>query len=174
MARQVGRLKSTQVTNSKPKPGKRARLLSDGGNLYLQVTIGRDNAVSRSWVFRYELDGRRREMGLGALDTIGLSEARAKAHSLRKQLVDDIDPLEAKRRAKMARLAEQAKTVTFKKCAEMYLKAHRDSWKNPKHAAQWESTLETYVYPAVGDLAVADIDTNLVIKIVEPIWKKNS
>jgi integrase len=170
MGRPVGRLTPKQVQHAKPKDDRAARLLADGGNLFLQCTRSKDGAVSRSWVFRYELDGRRREMGLGPLHTIGLSEAREKARSLRQQLIDDIDPLDAKRRAKTARLAEQAKTVTFKDCAEMYLKAHRDSWKNSKHRAQWTSTLETYVYPIMGDLAVSDIGTNLVIKAVEPIW----
>jgi integrase len=170
--RTVGRLTPKQVQHAKPKNDRRVALLADGGNLYLQCTRGKDDAVSRSWVFRYELDGARREMGLGPLHTLGLSDARDKAKSLRQQLLDAIDPLEAKRQAKMARLAEQAKTVTFKNCAEMYLKSHQDEWKNAKHRAQWTSTLETYVYPIMGDLSVSDIDTNLVIKIVEPIWKR--
>jgi integrase len=171
MARMVGRLTQKEVANAKPTAERKATLLADGGNLYLQCTRGKDGTILRSWVFRYELDERRREMGLGPLSTISLSEARDRASSLRKQLLDDIDPLEAKRRARLARLAEQAKTVTFKRCAEMYLEAHRDGWKNAKHRWQWTSTLERYVYPVIGDLAVSDVDTNLVIKIVEPIWK---
>lgn len=172
VARKIGRLTQKEVAHAKPDGDSAAKLLADGGNLYLQCTRARDGTISRSWVFRYEMDGRRREMGLGPLSTIGLSEARDRATALRRQLLDDVDPLEFKRQARLARLAEQAKKVTFKACAEMYLAAHQDSWKNAKHRWQWTQTLEKHVYPVIGHLAVADVDVNLVVKIIEPIWKK--
>jgi len=46
--------------------------------------------------------------------------------------------------------------------------------KNPTHAQQWPSTLRTYVYPVIGDLSVQAVDTALVMKILEPIWKTKS
>jgi hypothetical protein len=79
-----------------------------------------------------------------------------------------------KRKAKQARIAAQAKTVTFKDCAEAYLKAHEDSWKNAKHAAQWRSTLKAYVFPRIGNMAVGDVDVDDVIRCVEPIWRVGS
>src|SRR5262245_29359686 len=91
--RTVGRLTSKQVANAKPGP-----LLADGGNLYLQASAGREGAVRRSWVFKYELDGDRHAMGLGPLHTVGLAEARQRARNLRLQLLDGIDPLGAKRK----------------------------------------------------------------------------
>jgi integrase len=149
--------------------------LADGGNLFLQVTSGSGGAINRSWVFRYEQDFKRHELGLGPLYSVSLAEARDKARSLRQQILEGIDPLEARRavkRERLARKAEQAKAVTFRQCAGMYLAAHSDGWKNLKHAAQWRSTLETYAFPVLGDLAVADIDTAHVVKTVEPIWRK--
>jgi integrase len=175
MARWVGRLTSKQVRHAKPKRGRDWGLLADGGNLYLQVTTGKDGAVSRSWVFRYEQDFARHELGLGPTYSVSLAEAREKARSLRRQLLDGVDPLEAKRaieRERLARKAEQAKAVTFRQCAEMYLAARSDGWKNAKHRQQWRSRLETYAFPVIGDLAVADIDTPHVVKAIEPIWKK--
>src|SRR6516165_2832729 len=92
--RMVGRLATRQVNNAKPKRGRDAGLLADGGNLYLQVTRGDGNYVRRSWLFRYELGGRRREMGLGALHTRGLKEAREEAKRLRLLLLDGVDPID--------------------------------------------------------------------------------
>jgi integrase len=172
MARIVGKLKARQVSNAKPRKGRRAVVLGDGGNLYLEATLGAEGNVRRSWLFKFEIGGRRREMGLGPLHTVSLAEARDKARLLRQQLLDDVDPLIEKKKRKQALLAEAAKTVTFRDVAVMYLKAHEGSWKNPKHAGQWPATLATYVYPKIGDMAVKDIDVDDVVRVLEPIWKK--
>src|SRR5262249_54490736 len=155
----------------KPPPGKDKALIPDGGNLFLQVVRGKHGDVTRGWTFKYQLDHQRHELGLGALHTVSLAEARDRARLLRQQLLDGVDPLTEKRKAKQARIAEQAKIVTFKDCAEAYLKAHGDSWKNAKHAAQWRSTLETYVYPKIGGMAVGAVDVDDIIRCVEPIWR---
>jgi integrase len=160
---------------AKPEAGRRAAMLADGGNLYLQATIGKDETVRRSWVFRYELDGRRHDLGLGSLDTLNLPEAREKARLLRQQLVEGIDPFEAKRQAKkerLAKLAAEARAMTFRQCAEECIKSHADGWKNAKHRAQWRSTLESYAYPVLGDLAVDDIATAHIVRVLQPIWKE--
>jgi integrase len=170
---QVKRLTVRQVVTAKPEKGRRAAMLADGGNLYLQATIGKDDTVRRSWVFRYELDGQRHDLGLGPLDTLNLVEARERARLLRQQLVDGIDPFTAKRQAKkerLAKLAAEARALTFRQCAEECIKSHSDGWKNAKHAAQWRSTLETYAYPVLGDLAVDDIATAHVVRALQPIW----
>jgi integrase len=167
-----GRLTPRQVANAKPRDGQRAMLLADGGNLYLQVTRTRDGSdFARSWVFRYELDGRRREMGLGGLHTLGLAEARDQARSHRRKLLEGMDPIEARNEARAAKRAKQAKTMTFQQCAAMYISAHESSWKNAKHRAQWTATLEKYAYPIIGDLPVSEVGTDTIIKIIEPIWQ---
>jgi integrase len=161
LARAVGRLSA--VALPKLKTGMHA----DGGGLYLQVTKG----GARTWVFRFMLHGRAREMGLGPLHIVSLSEAREKARGCRKLRHEGIDPIEA-RNAKHAeeRLAA-ATALTFKECAERYIEAHRAGWKNSKHAKQWPSTLEAYVYPVFGALFVQAIDVGLVMKVLEPIWR---
>jgi integrase len=166
----VGRLTSRRVNTAKPKAGRPALVIGDGGGLWLQVTRGEGDHLRRSWTFRYEINGRRREMGLGPLHTNGLAEARAKAKTLRQQLVDGIDPLEAREAERRARLAAQMRAVTFQDCAEQYLDLHADGW-GADHHHQWRASLRTYVYPLIGKLAVADIDTAAVMKIVGPIWK---
>src|SRR5262245_4729576 len=171
MARTVGRLSPARVRTAKPPRGQQACMLADGANLYLQVSTGADGNIRKSWCFRYEVNGRRHEMGLGPLHTIGLAEARDKARTLRQQLLDDIDPLEARHARQQALAAEVAKRVTFKQCGAEYLTAHADGWRNPKHAAQWRSTLETYAYPVLGNLAVSDIEVAHVLRALEPIWR---
>jgi len=174
----MNRLKQTEVTNAKPKRGRFVNRLLDGGGLYLQATAGKDG-VNRNWVFRYELDGVRHDMGLGPLHTIGLAKAREIALELRQQIKAGIDPLasrdEAKkaRRAELARAkAEQAKAMTFKQCAEMYIAAHANGWKSDVHRKQWSSTLSTYAFPIMGDLSVSDIETAHIVKAVDPIWAR--
>jgi integrase len=170
--RTVGRLSARRVATAKPKGGRTALMIGDGGGLWLQVTRGEgrnSEHLRRSWTFRYEIDGKRREMGLGPLYTIGLPEARAKAKALRQMLLDDVDPLAAREAARRARLTEQARTMTFEQCAEQYLKLHAGGW-GTDHHHQWRASLGTYVFPVIGKLSVADIDQAIVMRIVEPIW----
>src|ERR1700730_17609302 len=94
----VGRLKGRQVATIKPPKERRSVVVADGGNLFLQATIGRAGNIRRSWVFRYELGGQRHEIGLGPLHTVSLQTARAKARDLRQQLLDHVDPLTERRK----------------------------------------------------------------------------
>jgi hypothetical protein len=146
-------------------------VLADGGNLYLQVTRAPDGTIRRSWLFRYELDGRRREMGLGATRTVGLSEARERAQRARLQLQDRIDPIAERDKAIEARAVETAKHRTFAEVAAAYLNAHRHDWKNAKHAAQWQTSL-TKETRAIAHLPVAAIDTAHVLEVLQPIWTR--
>jgi len=134
--------------------------------LYLQIV----GAEARSWVLRYMLAGKSREMGLGPSDTVTLSEARAKAAEQRKLLLMGTDPLEARNAKRNAERLEAAKSILFSKCAEAYIEAHKAGWKNAKHADQWGNTLATYAFPIFGALSVASVDTGLVLKALEAIW----
>jgi integrase len=171
MARKVEKLSSAAVKNAN-KPG----MYGDGGGLWLHVgpnALDEDNKptkTGKSWIFRFMLDGKAREMGLGPLYTIGLSEARDLAQECRKQVLGGIDPLEVKHAKRKARKLEAAKAITFKDCAGKYIAANKAGWRNAKHAGQWEATLKAYVYPIIGPLAVGEIDTGHVTKILTPIW----
>jgi integrase len=161
MARKVGKLSAVAVAQTK-----RRGYYSDGGGLFLQVgTTG-----AKSWVFRFRQAGRLREMGLGPLHTVNLAEAREKALDCRKARLEGRDPIEARRAKRMAAQIDAAKAITFKECAEAYIAAHQAGWRSPKSLKQWEGTLGIYVYPAFGALAIAAIDTGLVLKAIEPIW----
>jgi integrase len=145
-----------------------AGLLADGGavGLYFRITP----TGSRSWVYRYMIEGRRRDLGLGPYPLVGLALARQRAVAARLQVLDRIDPLEVKAQTRRAARLAMARAMTFRQCGEAYIAAHRVEWKNPKHAAQWPATLNTYVYPICGDVPVQEIDVGLVIRALEPIW----
>ncbi len=163
MAHGIERL-SARAVATKNKPG----MYADGGGLYLKVAA----TGARSWVFRYMTDGRAHNMGLGPLHTVTLAEARDKARQQRRLRLDGQDPLAARRGARDQARLNAAKTMTFRQCAEAYIASHSAGWKNPKHAAQWPATLGAYVYPVFGDLPVADIDTALVMRAIQPVWNE--
>ena len=125
---------------------------------------------TKSWVFRFTLKGKSREMGLGSVNTITLTEARDEARECRKLLREDVDPIEAREAKRAGKRLENAKQKTFKQCAEDYINSHSAAWRNLKHANQWRSTLETYAHPILGDLPVQSIDVGLVMRVLEPIW----
>jgi hypothetical protein len=86
-------------------------------------------------------------------------------------LLDGVDPLIESRRVKAARRLEQARRVPFDQRAKAYIAAHRGSWKNAKHGKQWETTLASYASPLIGALPVAEVDTDLVVQVLSPIWQ---
>jgi integrase len=142
----------------------------DGGGLYLQVSA----AGTKSWIYRFTLDGRAREMGLGPLNAISLAEARKRAAECRRMRHDGIDPIEARGVQRDQKRLEGARSMTFDVCAEAYIEAHKASWKNGKHAEQWRGSLRNYASPVFGSSPVQAIDLALVMKALEPIWQTKS
>jgi integrase len=154
------------LTAAKVKSLKATGDYLDGRGLYLQVR----NETSKSWLLKFSMQKRAREMGLGSAFDFDLADARDMRDKYRKLIKFGVDPIEHRKAEEAARAADQAKTVTFKQAATRYIKANRSGWKNIKHAAQWEATLETYAYPVIGALPVQAIDTALVMAVLDPIW----
>lgn len=159
----MGKL-SARFIATETKPGR----YGDGDGLYLNV----DPGGAKSWIFRYQRNGRATHMGLGALRILPLADARIKALALRRTLLDGCDPMMERRAEKLAKLRNAATAVTFADAARHYITAHKIAWRNEKHRAQWKSTLATYAEPIFGDLPIADVDTGLVLKALEPIWSE--
>lgn len=137
------------------KPGRYA----DGNGLYLVV----DPSGAKRWVQRLVVRGRRRDIGLGSSRLVSLSEAREQALEYRKLARSGGDPLEQREKSRndAPTFAEAAKTVH-----ELLL----PTWRNPKAAAQWLSTLETYVFPQIGARGVDEIETAAILQVLTPIW----
>jgi integrase len=138
----------------------------DGDGLWLQIS----GSGSKSWVFRFTVAGKRREMGLGGVNAVSLGLAREKARQCRLLLAEGNDPIVHRDAAKAASALSAARFKTFDQCASAYIKAHRGGWKSAKHAAQWETSLANYASPVFGALPVSDVDTDLVVKALRPIW----
>ena len=139
---------------------------ADGAGLYLQVARG----GSKSWIFKFKLAGKAREMGLGSVNTFSLAEARERAREQRQKLADGIDPIAARREDALQRRMAEASIITFDKASERYIDAHAAGWRNDKHRQQWENTLATYASPIIGDLPVSRVDTAQVLRVLQPIW----
>ena len=167
-----GKLTALAIAKAK-KPGR----YGDGKGLYLQVAKG----GTRSWVFRYQPAGHlsrngkplTREMGLSSFGTFTLAEARDLARQQRQLVAAGIDPIAERKAKRQGEAAAARKATTFKQCAADLIEARRVEWGNAKHAAQWESTLQKYAYPVLGDLSVAEIDKALVIKALDPFGARS-
>lgn len=144
-----------------------AGIYEDGNGL--RLIVGRGG--SKSWIFRYQLNGRRRQMGLGSFPVISLKAARDAAAVCRVQVSQKVDPIDARRDVEVAEQQAAAQTPTFLECAEDYILEHRAGWKNGKHADQWASTMRAYVYPQIGNRPVDEVDTAAVRAILKPIWR---
>ena len=170
MKRQIDRLTAAAVRNATTD-------MCDGYGLWLQVS----RYDTKSWLFRFMIDGKADSMGLGPVNTTTLAKAREKARQARDLVKDGINPREARDAERRQRKVEAAKAQTFKQCADAYIDANKGSWKNEKHSDQWFATFnETKrgrkVFPAataaINDLPVSAIDTALMLKVLEPIWTK--
>lgn len=161
-------LTALEIKNAKPG------MHADGGDLYLHV----GKAGNASWIFRFQLNKRRREMGLGTLSALSAVEARAKAAELKATVGRGIDPLDVKEAARrdeaQAEASQREENVlnaaTFKAATERHLALKESGWRNAKHRQQWENTLITYAYPVIGELPVRDINPQHVLQVLEPIW----
>jgi integrase len=111
-------------------------------------------------------------MGLGALHTVSLAEARERARQARQLLLDGEDPIEVRRKKRDEARAETIENMTFKDAAERFIKLHELSWKNEKHREQWKSTLRTYAYPTLGSRPVSAIDGALITEALGSIWTR--
>lgn len=171
----VGKLSAVMVKSLR-FPGDKARPVrfGDGDGLYLQVASG----DTKSWLFRYTLNGKAREMGLGAVgdppDGVPLAKARVLASEARAKLRSGIDPIgnrQAEREAK-AKAEVEATERTFKTATAALLESKQAGWRNAKHGAQWLATLEAHVFPAIGDMPIAAIGTADVLRVLRPIWER--
>lgn len=160
MARANRKLTPERTKQKARKPG----LYSDGDGLYLRVKP----PSAASWVYRYMLRGKAREMGLGSYPAVSLEAARDKAREGRELKAKGIDPIEERARVERSQALLEGRTFRF--CATAYIAANKEGWRNAKHASQWTATLETYAMPTIGDVPVSEIDRSRVIQVLEPIW----
>jgi integrase len=162
MARHIHRLSDVKIRTLRKKG-----LHADGLGLYLKVT----ESGSKSWILRFAMGGKRRDMGLGVYPSISLAGARELAKDAHTAIQRGIDPVDF-RRDRVAGTRSETKVTTFGEAGRRYMDAHEAGWKNEKHRWQWKQTLEDVAGPILGEMSVAAINTNHVLKVLEPIWHK--
>ena len=123
-----------------------------------------------SWILRTMIGNRRRDIGLGGFPEITLATAREDARKMRADIRMGIDPIEARRAARAALCGR----VSFNEAAKRLIEAKGTEWRNPKHRAQWKTTLDTYASPVIGDLSVDAIDVDHVLRVLAPIWTEKN
>jgi integrase len=151
-----------KLTALKVKAAKTAGSYQDGGGLMLIVKP----TGSQSWQLRIQVNGKRRDFGLGSASGVSLADARQKAEELRRQYRLGLDPVAIKRAAK----AEAEGIPTFEAAARQVHAEHKPGWRNAKHAAQWLSTLEEYAFPYIGQKPVGEIDGPEIRDLLAEIW----
>jgi len=162
---------TARMVQNQAKPG----YYPDGAGLYLQVkSAAEGHQVSRSWLFRYSHNQRPTWMGLGSVRDINLADARQRAAECRRLLALGKDPIAERDGERARHIAEKQRSMTFDQCSQAYIAAHRDGWRNAKHAAQWENTLRLHASPVIGKLSVDEIELRHVLLILEPIWRERT
>ncbi len=160
----MGKLNPKQVENL-TEPG----TYEDGDGLRLIVK----SSGRKSWLLRFQLAGRRREMGLGAYPEVSLKAARLEANTKRLHLIKGVDPLAARdlERAaqREAQRASEAKQLKFEALAADYWTAHGGAW-SEQWRKGWIRKLELYAFDHIGKLSAEQIDTEQVLKVLQPIW----
>jgi integrase len=153
MAREINRLNARSVATIK-KFGRHA----DGGGLYLSISPN----GGRRWVFLFRWHGKPTEIGFGSARDVTLARARELASQSRAKLAEGINPKDARRPLAGA---------TFGECADRVIEAMRPSWRNGKHAAQWEMTLRDYAAP-LRRMPVDKITTDDILSVLKPVWNE--
>ena len=150
----MGKLTALGVKNA--KPGRHG----DGAGLYLLVS----QSGAKSWMIRVQRDGKRRDIGLGSLAALSLAEARTRAADLRKHALNGRDPIAERDR-------DRRPVPTFKEAVKATHEALAAGW-SAKTAADFLTSLETYAYPAIGNLKVDTIEASHIRNLLAPIWTK--
>lgn len=132
---------------------------SDGNGLLLQISP----SGGKSWLMRIQINGRRRDIGLGELRHVSIRNARLEAAAIKKLAASGVDPLEERRKVEVV-------IPTFEAAAKTTHTELLKGWKNGKHTKQWLKTLELYAFPKLGKLKVDQIDGPLIRDVLAEIW----
>ncbi|MBJ8453061.1 MULTISPECIES: tyrosine-type recombinase/integrase [Acinetobacter] len=147
--------------------------------LHLRIVNG-----SRAWILRvvvgqrFDENGKqqvhRRDIGLGSFPEVSIAEARTKAQEMKAKIRNGIDPIQQKQDQLQALRIQKLRDRTFRECAHIVITNKSRELKNQKHIAQWSTTLETYVYPVLGDRVIGSITKVDIAKVLEPIWAEKN
>ncbi|MGI8853616.1 MAG: tyrosine-type recombinase/integrase [Methyloceanibacter sp.] len=159
-------MKHALLTNAKVRDVSKRGLYLDGAGLYLQVSA----FDTKSWIFRFTINRRVRDMGLGPYPPITLAQARKLAAEQREHLIRGDDPLDLRQSKKDKIRSDELENILFRDAAKRFLGLYADTWKNDKHKKQWASTLEQYALKSLGSRRAVSIDGKLITDALAHIW----
>ncbi len=139
-----------------------------GGVAGLAINVS--GTGGRSWVLRFQVNGRRRDLGLGGYPDVTLAQAKEAARAARAKIKLGLDPIDDARAARAKLIENNLTALSFGQAASQYIDTHEASWRSVKHGQQWRNTIETYANPTIGRMLVRDIGLAQVLTVLEPIW----
>lgn len=125
-----------------------------------------------TWVFRFKLHGKARQMKLGPYPAVSLAAAREAAREAYEHVKAGRDPIEVNRADGEAEKARIAGQKTFATYATEYIEDRRDTFKTPKLGNLWASTIKTYAVPHLGKILMNDIAEPHIQEMLAPIWNE--
>ena len=134
--------------------------------LQIRKSTQKGGSLSRSWILRIYIGNKRKPIGLGSFPQVSLAEARVRAKKIIFDVQQGIDPVANKKALRSQLMLAELSNKSFKTCAEEYMKAHAQDYRNEKHRKQWDATLQTYTYPIIGNLLVSDIKMHHVLEVL--------
>lgn len=162
------KLRNWKPTSTDLPPGRYAVTCEGARGLYVRLF----DSGSITWIFRYKLHGKARQMALGPYPAVSLAAARDAARKAYADVKAGIDPIEAQRAAELAKVADVARRVTFADYMVEYLADRVDTFKTDKQAKLWQATLKTYALPHIGNLYLNEIDERHIQAILAPIYNE--
>ena len=167
--RNTHRLTAATVKKLVSSPPERTKYVPDGGGLHIQITP----TGTASWIFRYQLHNRSREMGLGSFGVVSLADARAKAAEAARLKAAGIDPLGQKQHARKTAQREAEHRLSFAAAAAKFIALREPQWSRA-NAEDWRSSLRRHAAP-LSRLDVNEISTSDVLRVLEALWvEKNA
>jgi integrase len=133
--------------------------------LYLHV-----DGAAKSWVLRIKIGAKRREAGLGPYPEIGLGRARVLASEFRQKVREGRDPIAERQELQRSLVEAQERAITFQQAAEKHHRMKAAEFRSAKHKADWINSLKMHAFPVIGAVPIAEVDHNLVMRVLQPIW----
>lgn len=134
------------------------------------LAINVSGTGGRSWVLRFQVKGRRRDLGLGGYPDVTLAQAKEAARAARAKIKLGIDPIDEARAARVTLIENNMAAMSFAQAASQYIDTHNSSWRSIKHGQQWRNTIDSYANPIIGRVLVRDVSLSHILAVLEPIW----
>tara|TARA_R110000787_G_scaffold33079_7_gene86907 strand:- start:166 stop:1365 length:1200 start_codon:yes stop_codon:yes gene_type:complete len=149
------------------KSAKVGATLQDGGGLILIRT-----EAGGKWIYRFSLNGRRRDMGIGSLPAVSLSQARKARNEWALVVQSGLDPIVERQRMKDEAAAEASRhDPTLAEMTQATFEARKQTLRGDGKRGRWLSPLSIHVLPKIGSIRVSKLHQRDIHDAIAPIWR---